>query len=166
MTTSELRRLADNPVDALLRAEAEAVARENAAERDRYLALNTCEEEQQDGRGVTRRRFIVGSAATVTALATTQFISTQASFAASPTGTLIHVFLYGGLDGLSLIAPADDALLRDRRPDLVLEGDAHLAIDRNFKLTSAFAPLEKYLCLLYTSPSPRDGLLSRMPSSA
>ena len=24
----------------------------------------------------------------------------------------------------------------------------------------------KYTCLLYTSPSPRDGLLSRMPSSA
>ena len=28
-------------------------------------------------------------------------------------------------------------------------------------------PIGKYLdCLLYTSPSPRDGLLSRMPSSA
>jgi len=27
-------------------------------------------------------------------------------------------------------------------------------------------PLEVYSCLLYTSPSPRDGLLSRMPSSA
>ena len=26
--------------------------------------------------------------------------------------------------------------------------------------------LKKYPCLLYTSPSPRDGLLSRMPSSA
>ena len=25
---------------------------------------------------------------------------------------------------------------------------------------------DKYTCLLYTSPSPRDGLLSRMPSSA
>ena len=25
---------------------------------------------------------------------------------------------------------------------------------------------EDYICLLYTSPSPRDGLLSRMPSSA
>ena len=25
---------------------------------------------------------------------------------------------------------------------------------------------EPYACLLYTSPSPRDGLLSRMPSSA
>ena len=24
----------------------------------------------------------------------------------------------------------------------------------------------EYICLLYTSPSPRDGLLSRMPSSA
>ena len=26
--------------------------------------------------------------------------------------------------------------------------------------------LKYYICLLYTSPSPRDGLLSRMPSSA
>ena len=26
--------------------------------------------------------------------------------------------------------------------------------------------VKEYLCLLYTSPSPRDGLLSRMPSSA
>ena len=25
---------------------------------------------------------------------------------------------------------------------------------------------QSFLCLLYTSPSPRDGLLSRMPSSA
>ena len=25
---------------------------------------------------------------------------------------------------------------------------------------------EDFVCLLYTSPSPRDGLLSRMPSSA
>ena len=26
--------------------------------------------------------------------------------------------------------------------------------------------VDSYTCLLYTSPSPRDGLLSRMPSSA
>ena len=32
-----------------------------------------------------------------------------------------------------------------------------------FKLISSSA---SYTCLLYTSPSPRDGLLSRMPSSA
>ena len=30
----------------------------------------------------------------------------------------------------------------------------------------AFRPTMVYGCLLYTSPSPRDGLLSRMPSSA
>ena len=29
-----------------------------------------------------------------------------------------------------------------------------------------FPILLSYVCLLYTSPSPRDGLLSRMPSSA
>ena len=29
-----------------------------------------------------------------------------------------------------------------------------------------FKPGKFYDCLLYTSPSPRDGLLSRMPSSA
>ena len=26
--------------------------------------------------------------------------------------------------------------------------------------------IKAYICLLYTSPSPRDGLLSRLPSSA
>ena len=30
----------------------------------------------------------------------------------------------------------------------------------------ACATCHVYICLLYTSPSPRDGLLSRMPSSA
>ena len=29
-----------------------------------------------------------------------------------------------------------------------------------------FCPIGMISCLLYTSPSPRDGLLSRMPSSA
>ena len=34
-------------------------------------------------------------------------------------------------------------------------------------LDSQFSEEEKLIsCLLYTSPSPRDGLLSRMPSSA
>ena len=53
---------------------------------------------------------------------------------------------------------------------------------RGFHVSDAYAGYEKvegitrclcfshlrryYLCLLYTSPSPRDGLLSRMPSSA
>eukprot|EP01016_Furgasonia_blochmanni_P005580 TRINITY_DN12171_c0_g1_i2.p1 TRINITY_DN12171_c0_g1~~TRINITY_DN12171_c0_g1_i2.p1 ORF type:complete len:103 (+),score=23.69 TRINITY_DN12171_c0_g1_i2:32-310(+) len=37
-----------------------------------------------------------------------------------------------------------------------------------FRLTAeeALTLVSTYTCLLYTSPSPRDGLLSRMPSSA
>ena len=35
-----------------------------------------------------------------------------------------------------------------------------------FDLVSSFHQIKAYNCLLYTSPSPRDGLLSRMPSSA
>ena len=44
---------------------------------------------------------------------------------------------------------------------------------RQFKAINVTIPYKKlvmeycsYICLLYTSPSPRDGLLSRMPSSA
>ncbi|MFC7546174.1 DUF1501 domain-containing protein [Plantactinospora sp. GCM10030261] len=140
----DLRRLGPNRSEALLRAEAAAVEAENAAERDRYRRLNDLEEQQQDGRGVTRRTFVAGTAATVTALATSQFVSTQASFAATKTGTLIHVFLYGGLDGLSLVAPADDPVLRKSRPDLLLGNDS-VALGRGFQMSKAFAPLEGYL---------------------
>ena len=35
-----------------------------------------------------------------------------------------------------------------------------------FVFDSELHHVENYNCLLYTSPSPRDGLLSRMPSSA
>ena len=53
-------------------------------------------------------------------------------------------------------------------PDGTLMSDAEHArlygdkIIRNFNLDLSDLPA----CLLYTSPSPRDGLLSRMPSSA
>ena len=79
----DVRRLADNPAEALLRAEADIVAAESAAERDRYRTLENLEEAQQDGRGVTRRTFVVGAAATATDLATAQFVTTSASFASS-----------------------------------------------------------------------------------
>ena len=38
--------------------------------------------------------------------------------------------------------------------------------DTNWDVDDLLGSLEFYSCLLYTSPSPRDGLLSRMPSSA
>ena len=36
----------------------------------------------------------------------------------------------------------------------------------NYFAAALLMPYDRFLCLLYTSPSPRDGLLSRMPSSA
>ena len=39
-------------------------------------------------------------------------------------------------------------------------------VDNGNKLISGTEYENMTLCLLYTSPSPRDGLLSRMPSSA
>ena len=47
-------------------------------------------------------------------------------------------------------------------------GEVELQIE-SFDILSSCSrslPLEVNSCLLYTSPSPRDGLLSRMPSSA
>ena len=41
-----------------------------------------------------------------------------------------------------------------------------LAARRSEKLETVKAKCMELGCLLYTSPSPRDGLLSRMPSSA
>ena len=39
-------------------------------------------------------------------------------------------------------------------------------INSSIDLMNAFPDSDWDVCLLYTSPSPRDGLLSRMPSSA
>ena len=46
------------------------------------------------------------------------------------------------------------------------EGCKELISKINVKKIIAVSGNHDYSCLLYTSPSPRDGLLSRMPSSA
>ena len=51
-----------------------------------------------------------------------------------------------------------------RSPEALIAGDSDLAeLDR---ATRGEIGRRLKACLLYTSPSPRDGLLSRMPSSA
>ena len=50
---------------------------------------------------------------------------------------------------------------------LPAQDDTYLEDKRNSKLIEKdFYDQASIICLLYTSPSPRDGLLSRMPSSA
>ena len=46
-----------------------------------------------------------------------------------------------------------------KKPNSALRKVARVRLSNGHEVTS-------YICLLYTSPSPRDGLLSRMPSSA
>ena len=63
--------------------------------------------------------------------------------------------------------------LQDTTPDLVITDYKMPGMDgadfiRAFRALpgTADVPVVVVTCLLYTSPSPRDGLLSRMPSSA
>ena len=48
----------------------------------------------------------------------------------------------------------------------VTDGDAHAETFLSEIIGANPYPARHMSCLLYTSPSPRDGLLSRMPSSA
>ena len=46
-----------------------------------------------------------------------------------------------------------------------VDADTHFDAAVQWKANTLAQP-KVWVCLLYTSPSPRDGLLSRMPSSA
>ena len=60
-------------------------------------------------------------------------------------------------------APKDySQIIHDARTDEDNEYDMIFTRGKDGKFTA----IDGYSCLLYTSPSPRDGLLSRMPSSA
>ena len=64
-----------------------------------------------------------------------------------------------------LLATAREMVAREGADKLTMDGLAERAglgkgtVFRRFRTRAG-------ICLLYTSPSPRDGLLSRMPSSA
>ena len=49
---------------------------------------------------------------------------------------------------------------------VVAQKIGHIAMDQLVQLMPETQAAQTEICLLYTSPSPRDGLLSRMPSSA
>ena len=64
----------------------------------------------------------------------------------------------------------DDA--RERREEIAKEAaekaaELDVLVAEDVEIVAALAELDSYIaCLLYTSPSPRDATLSRMPSSA
>ena len=68
----------------------------------------------------------------------------------------------GAVEGLGI-----GGILKVRVEDFrVEEVSPTPALDPKGRFTVVRATLVNWDCLLYTSPSPRDGLLSRMPSSA
>ena len=60
------------------------------------------------------------------------------------------------------LSPEDKILHRERKAKTQLIKSMGIDPENNWQAQYATLPG----CLLYTSPSPRDGLLSRMPSSA
>ncbi|HEY3142342.1 MAG TPA: hypothetical protein VGJ86_14485, partial [Acidimicrobiales bacterium] len=92
--------------------------------------------------GFTRRRFVAGLGMTGVASLGAQLVTTRVSYAAdSGSGTLIVIFLRGGLDGLSVVVPADDPDLLAARPKIAVRGASLLPLDRGFGLHPALAPL-------------------------
>ena len=67
------------------------------------------------------------------------------------------------VDNASAIADAISADFGHRAFEESMMAELFTSVDG---IRDARKRLRKWICLLYTSPSPRDGLLSRMPSSA
>lgn len=94
------------------------------------------------GPALTRRSFLAGAAAGSVALAAGPLVAGRAAFGAEAgTGTLVVVFLRGGMDGLSVVVPAGDPHLAAARPDIAVPAGALLPLDRRFGLHPALAPL-------------------------
>ena len=71
------------------------------------------------------------------------------------------------IDAAGVHGPAEvEKALADAGIRLTLAGPTKLAGKTSGQLGATGLRIDLELCLLYTSPSPRDGLLSRMPSSA
>ncbi|MGL4177147.1 MAG: DUF1501 domain-containing protein [Dermatophilaceae bacterium] len=109
------------------------------------LAATVAEEERARAdswsRGFTRRRLLAGGLGVGVAALSAQLSTTRVSFAAGSTGTLVVIFLRGGLDGLSVLVPADDPDLLAARPDIAVRSGSLIPFTRGFGLHPALAPL-------------------------
>lgn len=101
------RRLGPTPAEAAVRAAGDALTRAEEVRRESW------------SRGFTRRRLLAGGLGVGVAALADQHVTTRVSFAAGATGTLVVVFLRGGMDGLSVLVPSsapDVDHLRRARP--------------------------------------------------
>jgi uncharacterized protein (DUF1501 family) len=126
----DVARLGPTPADGLLRARAARVAGDAAAHRDAWT------------HGLTRRTFLARVGIAGAAALGAPLVTARASFGQpGATGTLVVVFLRGGLDGLSVVVPAGDPHLAQARPRIAVPPATLLPLDRGFGLHPALAPL-------------------------
>jgi uncharacterized protein (DUF1501 family) len=127
------QRLGPTPRDAAIRAMAEA---QRMAEQERTDAWSS---------GFNRRTFLKGGLGVGVAALGAQLVTSRVSYAAADeldTGTLVVVFLRGGMDGLSMLVPAADPDLVKERPNIgIRSGLIDIDDGRTFGLHPAMAPL-------------------------
>jgi uncharacterized protein (DUF1501 family) len=127
------RRLGPTYADAAVRAHAAAVTAEETDRGSRWSS------------GFTRRRVLGGGLGLGVATLAGQLITARISLsahAAATDGTLVVVFLRGGLDGLSVIVPAEDPNLLKARPGIAVRSASLIPFDRGFGLHPSLAPLK------------------------
>jgi uncharacterized protein (DUF1501 family) len=97
-----------------------------------------CDEYRQ----LSRREFVSRTTATAVALSVPAWLP-RVTYAqtASDRDILVSIFLRGGADGLSLVAPWGEASYFSLRPTLAIPANAALALDGFFGLPPAMAPL-------------------------
>jgi uncharacterized protein (DUF1501 family) len=92
-------------------------------------------------RGFNRRRLLAGGMGVgVTGLAHA-LSTTRVSFAAESDRTLVVIFLRGGMDGLSVMPPADDPDLLKARPGIAVRAASLIPFQRGFGFHPAMEPL-------------------------
>ena len=126
-------RLGPTKRDSAIRAA--AVAQQVAAE----------ERESTWAGGFNRRTFLKGGLGVGVAVLGSQLVTSRVSYAAADTpstGTLVVIFLRGGLDGLSLLVPAADPNYLARRPGVGIQSSKLIQMDRGFGLHPSLAPLK------------------------
>ncbi|PIE28245.1 MAG: hypothetical protein CSA58_00050 [Micrococcales bacterium] len=95
-------------------------------------------------RGFSRRQLLAGGMGVGVMALGAQLVTSRVSFAApgQQTGTLVVVFLRGGMDGLNMLVPVNDNLLQDARPGIAVPSASLIGLDSGFGLHPGLAPLQ------------------------
>ncbi|WP_375390120.1 DUF1501 domain-containing protein, partial [uncultured Amnibacterium sp.] len=110
--------------------------------------------------GFNRRTFLKGGLGVGVATLGAQLVTSRVSYAAADeaqSGTLVVVFLRGGMDGLSMLVPANDPNLLKNRPNIGVRAGSLIQLDtaRGFGLHPALSPL---------APLIKDGRVAAVPA--